>query len=95
MYIYRCFQLRAGLARPSSFILRRLPLCLPRGPWRDYDGSFWYFAPSLDYRFGENFGAGIGYKYTDIDIEHDSGGGDFEEYNMEFHGGTAYISYSF
>ena len=63
--------------------------------YEDYDGSFWYFAPTLDYRFGENFGAGIGYKYTDIDLEHDSGGGDFEEYNMEFNGATAYISYSF
>ena len=63
--------------------------------YEDYEGSFWYFAPSFDYRFGKSFGAGLGYKYTDIEIEHDSGGGDFEKYNMEFNGVTAYLSYSF
>jgi len=63
--------------------------------YEDYEGRFWYFAPSLDYRFTEKLGGGFGFRYTDVDVEHDSGSGDFEEYKMDFRGITGYLSYSF
>ncbi len=63
--------------------------------YEDYEGSFLYIRGEVEYRFSERWGAGLGAQYTDIDVEHDSGDGDFEEMDVNFTGVTAYVSYSF
>jgi hypothetical protein len=61
----------------------------------DYDGSYYYIDAHLEYRITQRWGAGLGGQYTDVDVEHDSGNGDFEELNVNFSGVQAYITYSF
>ena len=63
--------------------------------YEDFDGDFVYVAGRVEYRFTERWGGGIGLQYTDIDLEHDSGGGDFERLDVSFSGAKAYITYSF
>ena len=63
--------------------------------YEDFDGDFLYVGSHVEYRFTERWGAGVGAQYTDIDVKHDSGGGDFEELNVDFSGVQAYITYSF
>ncbi len=63
--------------------------------YEDYDGSFSYVRGHVEYRFTEHWGVGIGGQYTDVDIEHDSGGGDFEELDVNFTGALLYFTYSF
>jgi hypothetical protein len=63
--------------------------------YEDFEGDYYYVESHVDYRFTESWGAGIGAQYTDIDVEHDSGGGDFENLNVNFTGVQAYITYSF
>jgi hypothetical protein len=63
--------------------------------YEDYDGSYYYISGNLEYRFTQRWGAGIGAQYTDIDVEHDSGGGDFERLDVSFTGIQAYITFSF
>ncbi len=71
-----------------------------RGGWlsasyEDYDGAFTYAAASVEYRFNPRFGAGIGYQYTKVDVEHDKGDGEVTEFDVEFDGFQAYLTYSF
>ena len=61
----------------------------------DYEGDFLYLAAQVEYRFTDRFGAGLGYQYTDIDVEHDSGGRDFEKFVWDFNSVNAYLTYSF
>jgi hypothetical protein len=63
--------------------------------YEDYDGSFSYAGLSAEYRFTERFGAGLGYQYTDIDVEHDKGEGSLTEFDMSFDSFQFYLTYSF
>jgi hypothetical protein len=63
--------------------------------YEDFEGDYLYIESHVEYRFTESWGAGLGLQYTDIDVEHDSGGGDFERLDVNFTGVTAYITYSF
>ena len=63
--------------------------------YEDYDGQFKYVKGQMEYRFSSSWGIGIGAQYTDLKVEHDSGGGKFEEYEVDFTGGLAFVTYSF
>lgn len=63
--------------------------------YEDYDGSFYYVDAAVQYQLTNNWGLGLGLQYTDVDVEHDSGNGDFEELNVNFTGVTASVTYSF
>jgi hypothetical protein len=63
--------------------------------YEKWDGSFLYLKGQAEYRFFPNWGLGLGAQFTDMDIEHDSGGGKFEQYKVEFTGALVFITYSF
>ena len=60
----------------------------------DYSGAFTYVHARTMYRLTERFGVGVGYQYVDVDLEvdrpHGEGG-----FDIQFHGPTAYLAYSF
>ncbi len=60
-----------------------------------YDGDFVYLKGQFEYRFNQRWGIGFGLQFTDIDLRHDSGRGRFEEYDIEFEGALAFVTYSF
>ena len=63
--------------------------------YEDWDGDFLYIRGLLEYRLTDRWGAGIGYQWTELDLEHNRSNGDFEEYDFELNGIQGYISYSF
>ena len=63
--------------------------------YEDWDGRFLYIRGSGDYRFSKRWSVGLGFQYTDIDVEHDRNNGDFEEYEADLLGVQGYVSYSF
>ncbi len=63
--------------------------------YEDWDGRFLYLRGTAEYRLWERWALGVGYQFTDIDIEHDRGGGDFEEYEFDLRGIQAYLGFSF
>ena len=63
--------------------------------YEDWDGRFLYLRGTVEYRPWERWGLGLGYQFTDIDIEHERGGGDFEKYDIDLRGFQAYIGFSF
>jgi hypothetical protein len=63
--------------------------------YEDWDGRFLYFRGSVEFRPWARWGLGLGYQYTDINVEHDRGGGDFEKFNGDLRGIQAYLGFSF
>jgi hypothetical protein len=63
--------------------------------YEDWDGEFLYLRGLVEYRFSESWGLGGGYQFTDVDVEHNRDGGDFEKYDVELSGWQGYITYSF
>ena len=60
----------------------------------DYEGAFTYLSASVEYRFTARLGAGIGYKYTNVDLTYDPGNKK-DEFNFKFDGAQVYLTYSF
>ena len=63
--------------------------------YENWDGGFLYLRGLVEYRLTEHWGAGVGYQFTDVDIEHNRSDGDFEEYEVDLNGFHGYVSYSF
>jgi hypothetical protein len=63
--------------------------------YEDWDGDFLYLKGMLEYRITASWATGVGYQYTDIDVEHNRDNGNFEEYDADLSALQAYISYSF
>jgi hypothetical protein len=60
----------------------------------DYDGAFTYLSGALEYRFTQRFGAGLGYQYTNVGVKYEDGLKK-DDYDFQFDGAQAYLTYSF
>jgi len=62
--------------------------------YNDYDGSLFRGTVNLEYRFTDHIGAGIGYNYTNmnLDIEDD---GHISEYDLNYTGPLVFLSAGF
>jgi outer membrane receptor for ferric coprogen and ferric-rhodotorulic acid len=60
----------------------------------DYEGSYVFADIKTDYRITDGFSLGIGYRLVDTDIKAEGSRRDLS-FNSEYHGPTAYLSYSF
>jgi len=61
----------------------------------DYEGSFAYVHARANYAFGERLSASLGYQYTDFELEREKSRTESSEYNVQFNGPTAALTYRF
>ena len=59
----------------------------------EWDGEYLYLNARTEYRFTERFGIGLGYQFTDVDVERDTGDKK-SEYAIDLRGPVLYLSYT-
>ena len=60
----------------------------------DYDGSLFRGTVNLEYRFNDHFGAGVGYNYTNMNLDIEDGG-HTTEYSLSYTGPLVFLSAGF
>ena len=60
----------------------------------DYDGSLFRGTVNLEYRFNDHIGAGIGYNYTNMNLDIEDGD-DTTEYDLSYTGPVVFLSAGF